>query len=97
MRKSGKKMRSVAQPMYLYSGGDLSVVVVRNIDPFVCWPSALIRMALSAHKASVIAQVRSWPYRQSSLSLSFKFDLAFWLDKIAFKFKIDWFLHLKMA
>ena len=54
-------------------------------------------MARSAHKASVIAQVRSWPYRQSSLSLSFKFDLAFWLDKIAFKFKIDWFLHLKMA
>jgi len=44
-------------------------------------------MARSAHKASVIAQVRSSPYMQSSQSLSFKFDLAFWLDKIAFKFK----------
>jgi len=38
-------------------------------------------------KPSVTTQVRSWPYRQSSLLLSFKFDLAFWLDKIAFKFK----------
>ena len=53
----------------------------------VCWPSPSLKMARSAHKASAIAQVRSWPYRQSSWSLSFKFDLAFWLDKIAFKFK----------